>query len=129
MTLGTSERLGFPIDGEVGEVIAGIGLVPIIFEGGADQIHLIPSLALYEIGCIDISCIEQVLIWKKLSLSQARVDRWERFLIRDASTRGFDVGDQLRSLIVAGLGEMHGCHQSTRSSFSSHNGHPDHRES
>src|SRR6266487_8060 len=106
MTLGTSDRLGFPIDAEVGEVIASIRLVPIILEGGADQIHLITSLALYEIGRIDISCIDQVLIWKKVSLSQARVDRCERLLIGDASTRGFDVGDQLRSLLVAGLGEM-----------------------
>src|SRR6266516_3260410 len=87
MTLGTSDRLGFPIDAEVGEVIASIRLVPIILEGGADQIHLITSLALYEIGRIDISCIDQVLIWKKVSLSQARVDRCER-------------------LLVAGLGEM-----------------------
>lgn len=62
MTLGTSERLRFPIDGEVRQVIAGLRLIPVIFEGGADQVYPIASPALYEIGRINISRVDQMLI-------------------------------------------------------------------
>ena len=58
MPLRTGHGLRFPIDGEVGEVIARFCLIPIILERRTDQIDLIARLTLDEIGGIDIACVD-----------------------------------------------------------------------
>src|SRR2546422_7137438 len=54
-TLWTGEGLGFPIDAEVREVVAGLRLVPVGLECRANQVHPIARLRLDEIGRRDIS--------------------------------------------------------------------------
>jgi hypothetical protein len=39
-TLWTGDRLGFPVNEEVGEIITGLGLIPVGLERGTNQIHL-----------------------------------------------------------------------------------------
>src|SRR6266566_3047565 len=56
-TLWTGDRLRFPIDGEVREVVAGLRLIPVCLEGRANQVNTIARLRLDEIGTRDISRI------------------------------------------------------------------------
>ena len=53
--LWAGHRLRFPIDAEVGEVIAGLCLIPVRFERGANQIHSIAGLPLDEMSARDIA--------------------------------------------------------------------------
>ena len=47
--------LGIPINGEMRQVIGGPRLIPVVLEGGTNQVHFIAHLALMKIGGIDIS--------------------------------------------------------------------------
>jgi len=53
--LWTGDGLGFPIDGEVREVVASLCLIPMGLERRANQINSIDALALNKIGDGDIS--------------------------------------------------------------------------
>src|SRR5215469_16823675 len=55
LALWTRDGLGFPIDGEMGEIIAGLGLIPVGFERGTKQVHLMIRLALNQVRNRDIS--------------------------------------------------------------------------
>src|SRR5258708_17285945 len=68
VTLGAGHRFGFPINGEVREVIAGLRLIPVILEGGTDQVHSIASPTLDDVGPLDIARSDQVLIGWDVSL-------------------------------------------------------------
>ena len=48
--LWTGDGLGFPIDGEVREVVASLCLIPMGLERGTNQINSIDALALNKIG-------------------------------------------------------------------------------
>ena len=48
------------------QVIVGPRLIPVMLEGGTNQVHFIAHLALVQIGGIDISCIDQVLLGKEI---------------------------------------------------------------
>src|SRR5205809_5607002 len=56
-TLWAGDRLGFPINGEVREVVARFRLIPVCFEGGTNQVHVMSRLTLDEIGDRDIARI------------------------------------------------------------------------
>src|SRR5258708_3479996 len=58
-SLWAGDRLRFPIDGEVCEVVAGLRLIPVRFEGGANQVHPIVRLRLDEIGTRNIRSEER----------------------------------------------------------------------
>ncbi len=79
--LWAGHRLRFPIDAEVGEVIAGLCLIPVCFERGANQIHPIARLRFHQIGDRDISRIHQVVIGKELLLSQIGMNCGENSLV------------------------------------------------
>ncbi len=76
-TLWTGDRLGIPIDGEVRQVVASFGLIPVSLERGANQVHSIAGLTLDEISASDISCIGKMLPWEQFLPSQAGMDRGE----------------------------------------------------
>ena len=105
--LRASDRLGFPIDREVREVIAGLRLLPVRLEGRANQVHSIDRLRRDEIGNRDICGIGEMLIGQEFFLSQIGMNRAEDSLIAEGSRRGLDMGNELRSIFIAGLGEMH----------------------
>src|SRR5258708_38541874 len=105
--LWTSHGLGFPIDGEVREVVAGLRLIPVGLEGGANQVNPIASLRLDEIGARDISRINEMLIWEQVLLSQIVMNRGEDSLIAEGIRSGCDIGGQLWGIFIAGLREMH----------------------
>ncbi len=106
-TLWTGDRLGFPIDAEVREVIADLRLIPVRLEGRANQVHPIARLRLDEIGTRDIARIDEMVIWEKILLSQVGMDRAEDSLIAQRSRSGLDMGNQLWGVFIAGLGKMH----------------------
>jgi hypothetical protein len=60
-----------------------------------------------KIGARDISGIDEMVPWEELLFGQPGVDHGENPLITDGSLGRLDMGDQLRSLFIAGLGEMH----------------------
>ena len=68
-TLWTGNRLGVPVDREVRQVVAGLRLIPVRLEGGANQINSIARLRLDEIGRRDISRIDEMSIWEEILLS------------------------------------------------------------
>src|SRR5260221_9786763 len=105
--LWAGDRLGLPIDGKVREVVAGLRLIPVGLEGGANQVHSIARLRLDEIGNGDISRINEMVIGEEFLVSQIVMNRGEDPLIADGSRRGLDMSDQLRGLFIARLGEMH----------------------
>src|SRR5260370_14534716 len=105
--LGTGNRLGLPIDGEVREIIASLRLIPVGLEGGANQVHSIVRLRFDEIIESGISRIHEMLIWKKVLLSQINMDCGDDSLITTRSRTGLDMSSQLWSIFVARLGEMH----------------------
>src|SRR5258706_2323192 len=49
-SLWTDDRLRIPIDGELREIVAGLSLIPVCLEGGANQVHTIAGLTLNQIG-------------------------------------------------------------------------------
>jgi hypothetical protein len=69
------------MDGEVSEVIAGLCLIPMRFERGANQVHPIARLCFDEIG----------------------MDRGKKSLITERSGSGLDMGNQLRGVFSTGL--------------------------
>jgi hypothetical protein len=62
--LWTGHGLRFPIDIEVREVIASLGLIPVGLERRANQVHLIAGLALDEMSDRDIASIDEMLLWE-----------------------------------------------------------------
>src|SRR5450759_990945 len=105
-TLWTGDRLGFPIDGEVREIVPGLRLIPVCLEGWANQINSIAGLTLHKIGDRDIPRIDEMLIWEQILPNQVGMDRGEDPLIAERSRSGFDVGDQLWSIIITCLAKM-----------------------
>ena len=100
MTLGTGDRLGFPINGEVRQVIASLGLIPVILEGGTDQVDSIALPTLDEIGRINVAGIDQVLLGEQVLLGQGGMNPAESLLVVDGSRGGLDMGDQLRGIFM-----------------------------
>ena len=82
--LWTGHGLGFPIDIEVREVVAGLSLIPVGLERGTNQVHFIAGLALDEMSDRDIACIDEMLLGEQLLLSQVGMDRGEDSLIAEA---------------------------------------------
>src|SRR5262249_35977942 len=80
--LGTGDRLGFPVNREVRQVIAGLRLIPVILERRTDQVHPISRPTPNKIGGIDVACIHEMGFRQHLVLSQTSVDGGERPLIR-----------------------------------------------
>ncbi len=93
--LWTGHGLRFPIDVEVREVVAGLRLIPVAFEGGTNQVHPIARLRLDEIGARDIACIDEMLIWKEFLLSQMGMNRGQSSLRASGSLSRLDMGNQL----------------------------------
>ena len=89
------------------EVVAGLRLIPVCFERGTNQVNSMVGLTLDQISDRDIACIDEMLIWEEFPLSQTGMDWREGALITDGSLSGLDMGDQLGSLFVTGLREMH----------------------
>ncbi len=102
--LWTGHGLRFPIDIEVREVIASLSLIPVGFERGTNQVHLIAGLALDEMSDRDISSIDEMLLGEQFLLSQVGMDRREGSLIAEGSSSRLDVGDQLWSKITHRFG-------------------------
>jgi hypothetical protein len=121
--LWAGDRLGFPIDGEVCEVVAGLRLIPVRFEGGANQVHPIVSLRLDEIGTRNIARIDEMLIGEEFLLSQIVMNRGEDPLITDGSRSRLDMGDQLWGEITRRSERNALCTPPTTSSSSSHSEH------
>src|SRR5215472_8062989 len=107
LSLGTRDRLGFPINGKMGEIIAGLRLIPVILESRTNQIYFIIRPALDKLGGIDIARIHQMLIRQQLLFGQTAMNHGERALIWERRRRGLHMGNQLRGLLITGLGEMH----------------------
>ena len=99
--------LGFPIDVEVREVVAGLSLIPVGLERRTNQVHLIARLALDEISDRDVACIDEMLLGEQFFLSQVGMDRGEDSLIAQGSSSGLDMSDQLWSIFITRLGKMH----------------------
>ncbi len=87
------------------------------------------GLTLDKIGARDIARIEEMLLWEQFLLSQTCVDRAENSLITDGSRSRLDMSDQLWSLFIADLAEMHLIADEDAWIFSCHSGRPSHRES
>src|SRR5258708_199158 len=115
--LGTGDRLGFPIDGEVCKVVASLRLIPVRLEGRANQVNAIARLRLDEIGTRDIARIDEMVIGEEVLLSQIGMNRGEHSLITEGSRSRLDMRDQLWSVFIAGLGEMHLISDPERGSF------------
>src|SRR5215471_2778809 len=107
LALWTSDGLGFPIDGEMGEIIAGLGLIPVGFERGTKQVHLVIRLALNKVGNCDISRIHEMLIGKQFLLREVRMDSGDDSLIAQWSSSSLDDSDELWGIFVTRLSEMH----------------------
>ena len=105
--LWTGHRLGLPIDGEVREIIASFRLIPVSLKCGTNQVHSIVRLRFDEIIERGISCIHEMLIWEKVLLSQINMDCGDDSLITERRRSGLDMSNQLWSIFVARLGEMH----------------------
>jgi hypothetical protein len=103
LTLWTGDRFRFPIDAEVGEVIASLRLIPVRLEGGANQIHSIAGLRLFEIGRCDISRIDEMLLWEQFLFSQVGMKSRDNALIADGGLRGLDMSDQLGGIFITTL--------------------------
>src|SRR6266480_526383 len=116
-TLWAGDRLGIPIDGEVREVVARLRLIPMRFERGSNQVHSIAHLRLDEISTRDIAGIDEMLLWEQFLLSQTSVDGGKHSLIADGSRSGLDMSDQLGSLFITSLAEMHLIADPQRASF------------
>ena len=65
-----------------------------------------------------VSACHQVLIRQEFLASQTGMDRRKGPFVIDASTSGLHKRNQLRSIFIARLAEMHGCHPPTACSFS-----------
>jgi len=129
MLLRTRDGLRFPINGKVGDLIASLCLIPVIFEGWTKQVYSIACLALQESGCINISCIYSVLIWQEVLLSQVSMNLGESLFIRQRGRSSFNMSNQLWSIFVARLGEVNLVANPQGSSFFFRNERPDHTES
>src|SRR2546428_7128097 len=64
-TLWTGDRLGFPIDVEVREVVASLCLIPVSLEGGTNQVHCMAGLTLDQISDRDIARIDEMVLRKE----------------------------------------------------------------
>jgi hypothetical protein len=89
------------------EVVAGLRLIPVGLEGGTNEINSIARLPLHKIVCRDIACIDEMVLWKQFPLGQTRMDCREDSLVTEGSLPGLDMGDQLWSIFLTGLSEMH----------------------
>ena len=76
-------------------------------ECGPNQIYSIAGLTLNKIGNRYIPRIHEMLIWEQFLLSQISMNREKNPLIAQGSWGRLDVGDQLWSFFITGLGEMH----------------------
>ncbi len=97
-TLWTDNPLRVPINGELREIVAGLSLIPVGLEGGANQIHTIVGLTLNKIGDRHIGRIDEMLTWEQFLLSQIGMNRGQDPLIAQGSRSSLDMGDQLWSI-------------------------------
>lgn len=89
------------------EVVASLSLIPMGLERRTNQVHFIAHLCLEEIYTRDIACINEMLLWEQILLSQVVMNAGENALIADGSRSGFDMGNEVWSIFIAGLREMH----------------------
>jgi hypothetical protein len=76
-TLGTDDRLGFPIDQEAGEIVASLGLIPVGFERGTNQIYSRVGLTVDQIGDRNVTRIDEMLVREEVLLRQLGMNRRE----------------------------------------------------
>src|SRR2546427_241241 len=89
------------------EIVTRLRLIPMGFERGTNQVHLIVRLTLNKVRDRDIPRIHKMLIRKQFLLRQVRMDCSNASLIAQRSSSGLDGSDQLWSIFIACLGEMH----------------------
>src|SRR5215471_19214198 len=80
-SLRTGDGLCLPIDRKAGDIVARLRLIPVGFEGGANQINSMGRLRFDQIDRRDISRIDEMLIGKQFLLSKIGIKRGKDSLI------------------------------------------------
>src|SRR5258708_4601456 len=74
---------------------------------GPREIHVIAVLTLCEVLCIDIAHIHHMLRWKYLLNCEPLMEIPDDLPIRHRGSGGCDLDNQMRSVCLACLGQMH----------------------
>ena len=82
----------------------------IILSGRPEEIHAIALLTADELLGIHIARVHDMHAWQQITLGERFMDMGNRRIIRHRRGCGFDMGNQVQTVIIAGLGQMHGCH-------------------
>lgn len=86
---------------------AGLACLPARFgRGGTEQVHPKRRAGGGQERALDVAAVDQVDRGQEIVLLQGLVDRVGGGVVREGSRRGLDVGDQVRRVGLAGLGEM-----------------------
>ena len=113
----------------MGQIIASLRLIPVILERRTHQIHVMLFPTLDEVGRINIARIHQVVLGQHGPFGFALMDGSKRLPIGAGRMGRLDMGNELRDLLVTGLGEVDWCHPPRTWRVSRLYAHPDRRES
>ena len=123
--------LGLPIDVKLArrETHLLLSLPFDIRARGANQIDTIVLLtAVQQLG-IDIACIDQMLVGQQFLLLESFMDAGGSCIVGDKGRGRFDMGDQMRAVLLSGFRQMHLKPHPTGGALRGTSAHPDRRAS
>ena len=107
-SLQTGDGLPFPIDREVTDIqaIISLSLPTCINSNWSYEVDLVLCLRTDQCVRINVAAVKQVLSRQELFGCQRAVNRLQHLFIRHCSRCGFDIRDQVRSVIITGFSDV-----------------------